>query len=126
VRPVQPVYLFDLAFQRAEWLSTRQTAVAENVVNANTPNYRAREVEPFEATLDRTALALSATDPRHIEFAPPATHASAFGGKIAARSGNDVSIEKELIKAGEVSRDYALNVSVVKTFHRMWMASLKG
>ena len=27
---------------------------------------------------------------------------------------------------GEVSRDFALNVSLVKSFHRMWMASAKA
>jgi flagellar basal-body rod protein FlgB len=124
---VQPIYLFDLAFQRAQWLSVRQTAVAENVVNANTPNFRARDVEPFEATLDKTALSMSSTRSGHISLASASvrtdTGNTSFG---IGKSGNDVSLEKELIKAGEVSRDYALNVSIVKSFHRMWMASVKG
>ena len=121
---VQPVYLFDLAFRRAQWLSTRQTTIAENVANANTPGYRARDIEGFEATLDRTELAMMTTDPRHIAFTPSPAHTSAFESKTS--KGNDVKLETELIKAGEVSRDYALNVSVVKTFHRMWMASVKA
>lgn len=128
---MQPVYLFDLAFQRSEWLSVRQTAVAENIANVNTPNYRARDVEPFEATLDQagTGLAMVATNPGHLSLESAPARASAIH---AARSwditshGNDVSMEKELIKAGEVSRDYSLNVSIVKSFHRMWMASVKG
>jgi flagellar basal-body rod protein FlgB len=41
-------------------------------------------------------------------------------------SGNTVSIEKELVKAGEVNSAFALNNSVVKTFHRMLLASAKG
>jgi flagellar basal-body rod protein FlgB len=122
---VQPVYLFDLAFQRAHWLSVRQTAVAENVANANSPNYRARDVEPFQETLNRTGLAMRATNPRHISFAEPLARESAFKASIA-QTGNDVNLEQELIKAGEVSRDYSLNTSIVKSFHRMWMASVKG
>ena len=61
---VQPIYLFDLAFQRSQWLSVRQSVVAENIANANTPNYRARDVEPFEATLDKTELAMAGTSSR--------------------------------------------------------------
>lgn len=125
---VQPIYLFDLAFQRAEWLSVRQTTVAENVANANTPNFRAGDVEPFEATLDKTALEMASTNPGHFSLASAPVRAEAGGKRSLAITGggNDVSLEKELIKAGEVSRDYSLNVSIVKSFHRMWMASVKG
>ncbi len=129
MRAVQPVYLFDLAFQRSQWLSVRQTAVADNVANANTPNYRAKDVEPFSATLDKTELAMVATNPGHLSLEGPPVRASAVQAPRSwdiTSHGNDVSIEKELIKAGEVSRDYSLNVSIVKTFHRMWMASVKG
>ena len=126
---MQPVYLFDLAFQRSQWLSVRQTAVAENIANVNTPNYRERDVVPFEATLEQTELQMVATNPGHLSLDTSPVRASALH---AARSwditshGNDVSMESELIKAGEVSRDYSLNVSIVKSFHRMWMASVKG
>ena len=37
-----------------------------------------------------------------------------------------MSLDKELIKAGEVARDFSLNTGIVKSFHRMWMASVKG
>ena len=126
---MQPIYLFDLAFQRSQWLAVRQTTVAENVANANTPNFRARDVEPFEATLEKTELAMVATSSSHLSLETSPVRAAAVR---QARSwditshGNDVSLEKELIKAGEVSRDYSLNVGIVKTFHRMWMASAKG
>ncbi len=40
-------------------------------------------------------------------------------------SGNSVSLEQELIKADEVNRAYALNTSIVKSFHRMLMMSAK-
>jgi flagellar basal-body rod protein FlgB len=123
---VQPVYLFNLASQHAEWLSTRQTTVAENVANANMPNYRARDIEPFERTLNQATLAMRATDPRHASFAASPARPSAFEGKVAETIGGGVSLEQELIKAGEITRDYSLNVSIVKSFHRMWMSSVKG
>ena len=41
-------------------------------------------------------------------------------------SGNSVSLEQELLKAGDVNRAYALNSGVVKAFHRMLLASVKA
>ena len=124
---VQPVYLFDLAFQRAQWLSARQATVAENVANANSPNFRARDIEPFEAILDRTALEMNSTRPGHISLAGAQVHTSPKSRTWDVTSnGNDVSLEKELIKAGEVTRDYSLTVAIVKSFHRIWMAGVRG
>ena len=39
------VYLFSLASQRTAYLSARQTLIAQNVANANTPAYKAVESE---------------------------------------------------------------------------------
>ncbi len=126
---MQPVYLFNLASRQAEWLATRQTIVAENIVNANTPGYRARDVEPFAVTLDKTELAMATTDPRHISFENSPESAALVRDPQhtgAAGKTNDVSLESELMRSSEVSRDYSLNVSVVKAFHRMWMVGVKG
>ena len=46
------IYLFQVASQKSQWLSARQTAVASNVANASTPGYRAVDVQPFSAVLD--------------------------------------------------------------------------
>jgi flagellar basal-body rod protein FlgB len=40
-------------------------------------------------------------------------------------SGNNVSLEQELIKAGEVNRAFRLNTSVAKAFHRMLLTSAR-
>ena len=126
---VQPIYLFDLAFQRSQWLTVRQSVVAENIANANTPNYRARDVEPFEATLEKSELAMAGSSSGHILPASlslrPMETRNAKSWDLAGQ-GNDVSLDKELIKAGEVARDFSLNTGIVKSFHRMWMASVKG
>ena len=44
---------------------------------------------------------------------------------LVTHSGNSVSVEQELMKAGEVARNHALNTSIAKSFHRMYLASLK-
>ena len=60
------IYLFQVASQKSEWLSGRQTAVASNVANANTPGYRALDVQPFSAVLDTSPLGMAATNPGHM------------------------------------------------------------
>src|SRR5262249_14141223 len=60
---LSPVYLFELGAQKAQWLSARQTAIAANVANANTPGYRAVDIQPFSAVLDSSPIELATTNP---------------------------------------------------------------
>lgn len=126
---MQPIYLFNLASQHNQWLSVRQAAIAGNIANANTPGFEAQDVEPFEAALDAAHLAMAATQPGHLAPSPtdaPAPETRAHEPWEVTHSGNSVSLEQELLKAGEANRAYALNIGVVKAFHRMLIASVKG
>src|SRR5690606_15842606 len=114
---MQPVNLFDIASKQAEWLSVRQTAVAGNIANANTPGYVAGDVEPFEKGLDRTPAGMAATQAGHlggIDKAAFEVHREEPTGAIRP-SGNSVVLEEELIKAGEVRRSFELNTAIVKS-----------
>ncbi len=126
---MEPIHLFELAAQQARYLSTSQSVIADNVANANTPGFRARALQPFSEVLDQTRLTLASTNPGHLDV--PATEAQAASTTDAdpwevAESGNSVSLEQELIKAGDVNRSYSLNSSLVKAFHGMLMSSVKG
>lgn len=125
---MQPVNLFDLASQQAQWLSAREAAVAGNIANVNTPGYKAMDVEPFEKVLQRTGVSMVATQKGH--FGEAATQAS-FPVKEDATatatmpSKNSVVLEDQMLKSGEVSRSFELNTAIVKAFHRLMMASMK-
>ncbi|MYZ46982.1 flagellar basal body rod protein FlgB [Propylenella binzhouense] len=123
------VYLFDLASRRAGWLAVRQATVAENVSNANTPGYSAREIEPFQDVLDSFGTKLAKTAPGHMDLEPAGLRTSTVervDGWDVTHSGNSVAVEDEMIKAGEVQRDFSLNTGIVKAFHRMVMMGLRG
>ncbi len=123
-----PVYLFDLASRQAQWLAARQTTISGNIANANTPGYRAKDVEPFAEILDKTKLAMTATSSGHIGFdasRPNATKVKKSDTWDTVYSKNSVSLEQEMIKAGEVNRQHSLNTSIVKAFHRMLMSSVR-
>jgi flagellar basal-body rod protein FlgB len=124
---VTQVYLFELASQRTQWLSTRQELVAGNVANANTPQYRAQDLKPFSAVLDQQ-FAMATTNPAHIT--PPETELAAdrqtdSDSADPTISGNSVNLQDEMMKLGEVGRDASMANSVKKIFHQMMMSSLK-
>jgi flagellar basal-body rod protein FlgB len=123
------VYLFGLAGQHNRWLATRQTVVAQNVANSNTPGYKTQDVVPFEETLETTRLSMARTAASHMQLSTDPA-AEPVIDEVAAsetlHSGNNVALEREFRKSGEISRSYTLNVSVMKTFNRMLLLSTKG
>ena len=126
---MQPVNLFALASQQARWLSVRQTAVSSNIANANTPGYGVVDVEPFEAVLNQTRVAMQATHPKHIAVGATADALAVRqvdDSKPLMPSGNTVVLEQELMKSGEVRRSMELNTAIVKAFHRMLMTTTRS
>jgi flagellar basal-body rod protein FlgB len=111
---VSKIPLFSLISQRIGWLSERQKVLAENVANADTPDYKARDLKPMDfAAMAGSAglrLAPAATNERHLD-------GRAGGSKVAAvkdgkaeqtLSGNSVSLESEMMKVAETAMDYQL------------------
>lgn len=126
---MEPVYLFSLASQRNDWLSVRQSAIAENIANANTPGFRAQDVTPFAAVFDDTRLAMVATNDAHmggVDARSERTDVKKAASWQVTYSGNSVSLEQEMVKSNEVSGMHALTTGVLKSFHRMMLTSVKG
>ena len=126
---MRPIHLFDLASQHNSWLTMRQTVLANNVANVNTPGYRALDLQPFDAVLQSTQLQMAATRAGHMlpdaSASAPSTEVEGEDSWDVYHSGSNVSLEQELIKAGEVNRAYSMNTGVVKAFHRMLMSTTR-
>jgi flagellar basal-body rod protein FlgB len=123
------VYLFGLASRRAEWLSNRQVVVSENIANVNTPGFKAKDIKGFSDAMETTRLAMAGSSPLHLsDVSGRAVDVDAVdeGTWGTVHSGNSVSLEQEMLKAGEISRDFALDTSVVKAFHRFLLTATKG
>jgi flagellar basal-body rod protein FlgB len=125
---VSEPYVFKLAAQRSDWLSTRQTLIAGNVANANTPGYRATDLQPFSSVLDATQVSMTTTNPMHM--AP--TDQELTAAQVVetepsdeTMSGNSVRLENEMIKLGDVNRDYTMGTNLKRVLHQMMMSVLK-
>lgn len=121
-------YIYSLASQRIGYLSSRQSLIAGNVANANTPQYRAQDLKPFSAVLDQMPFTMATTNPAH--FTPAASELDPerqtdSDSADPTISGNSVNLQDEMIKLGEVSRDSSMANSVKKIFHQMMMTALK-
>ena len=104
---MQPLQLFDTAFRRNEWLAQRQSLISANIANANTPGYKAKDIESFDDVM-RKAMPMSVTDPQHLsvgDSAGVARNANTDEAEVL-ESGNNVSLEEEFLKSSDVSRNY--------------------
>lgn len=106
--------LFSMLRTRMHWHQERQRLLAENVSNADTPQYRPRDLAPpqFDRHLARNApLSLARTEGTHIAAASQAGGSSRFdasrlGGYDVRPGGNAVNLEDEMIKVAGNQIDY--------------------
>ncbi len=113
------VPLFDALAKRMAWLSDRQTVLAENVANADTPGYVAKDLKPldFQNYLKQTtsSVSLVTTQPGHIavkrDIAETAVTRMAGDSGL---DGNRVSLEDEMMKVSQTANDFALTSTLYK------------
>ena len=111
--------LFSMLKTRMRWLEERQKLLAENVANANTPNYRARDLKQldFRTELEASLSSqpnLAVTQPGHIGGA---TGARSFdqnpaGGFETTPSQNSVVLEDEMMKVAQTQLDHQTAISL--------------
>ena len=108
------VPLLSMLKDRMRWLEARQQVLAQNVANADTPDYAARDLKPvdFESLVQKTVApanqGLTLTDPRHISISPTRGdfELQDHGDGEANPNGNSVSLEQEMIKISDTQAEY--------------------
>jgi len=110
--------IFSMLRTRMNWHQERQRVLAENVANADTPNYRPRDLAPldFGRQLQQTSgqLQLALTSPAHLS-SPSASGAFATerSGKYDVRpAGNAVNLEDEMMKVAANQMDHQAAISL--------------
>ena len=115
--PISDIPLFSMLRTRMQWHQERQRVLAENVANADTPGFRARDLTPLK--FDRIApssapgVTLARTDASHQGGGSTSTMggSGAFdtarnSGQEIRPTGNAVSLEEEMIKVAANQMDY--------------------
>jgi flagellar basal-body rod protein FlgB len=108
--PIADIPILAMLRERMQWQQARQQVLAENVANADTPDYQAKDLAPlqFSRELSAAAVTLERTDPNHIAAASGGTQFATDGsGNYEIRPrGNSVSHEDEMMKVATNQMDY--------------------
>jgi flagellar basal-body rod protein FlgB len=119
--------LFDLAEKRLAWTAQRQSVLASNIANANTPAFQARDVQSFESVLAGTgSIEPALTQPGHMSGTTPAGLASLIKDPPNARAldGNAVSLDQQLTKVADTETTQALVTTIWKKYTGMFSMAL--
>jgi len=122
-----------IAHEKASYAVARQTVVATNIANADTPGFKAMDLRPF-------AKVYAASETGFVPRATRAAHFTAESGPRSSRlganntliqtsdtvspNGNSVSLEQEMIKAAELRQDYDMALSIYRKSMDILKASI--
>jgi flagellar basal-body rod protein FlgB len=98
-------------------LSARQSAIADNIANIETPGYRARKVQ-FEQAL--TNAVADGTSPSSVS---PSTQTSLEPTRL---NGNNVNLDEETLSHVDTTMRYQLTVRAMDSKYGMLRDAIKG
>ena len=115
---LEDLKLFAMAQKSMDWLARRQEVLSENIANANTANYQAKDLKPLSfknlLTKDET---LHATTTNAMHISPAVEPASVEIVKErnpdeSKPNGNSVLLEEQMEKMGDVKGKYELAINL--------------
>lgn len=108
------------------YLSERQTLLAKNIANIDTPSYHAQDLKKqnFDKLVtEGSKLAMLTTSPKHIELLDRSsryavdTHAKTVQQKPG---GNNVVLEEQMGNVSDVSIQHQMTSTLLKKFHQLY------
>lgn len=103
-----------MAQAMARHAAARQGVIAENIAQADTPGFRARDLAGFGASY-HAAPSLKATRPTHLDWgatgAGPAVQVDRSAPAFSP-NGNTVSLEREMMRAAETRQSHELALAI--------------
>ena len=113
--------IFHLASRRVDYLGQRQTVLAANIANADTPGYMAHDLQPFAEYVEDggvNRLPPTRTHPLHLvgftANAGDARNSVMNDLYEAAPSGNEVVLEQQMIAVADTAAQHQLAVNLYR------------
>ncbi len=124
--------VFSLANQNMRYLSAREKVLAENIANASTPNYLAKDIEKpsflTEVQNSKANLTLSATHHKHFGQLKSQTDKTNDKGFVVYTpqpkdaltiDGNGVILEDQMNEASKASSEYKRMITIYNSYKNM-------
>lgn len=116
------ISLFTVMKQRLNWLTQRQEVLAQNIANADTPNYRAKDLAPFKfkhlLRHQSKGFGMSTTRVNHLSGGIKSRHGFS---EITTRkpyetspTGNGVVLEEQMMKVNATGMGHKLTTELYK------------
>lgn len=116
--------ILSMAKSLAAHATTRQTLVAENIANADTKSFRARDVKSFAEVYagpgaEGGGFAPAASRPGHVGYAPAGAPRPSEAFEIArldsdSPNGNSVSVEDQMVRAAAAQADHEMALTILR------------
>ncbi len=131
----QNIGLLNAIGAKMDYLNQRQTILAQNVANSDTPGYRPKDLKDYdfasmvdiENDKGLKAVKVATTDDQHMPNVDQAFDPKSRKQRDmyeVAPAGNSVIIEEQLIKAGKNTMDYNLMLNIYQKQIGMFKTAL--
>ncbi|RKQ72143.1 flagellar basal-body rod protein FlgB [Litorimonas taeanensis] len=100
--------IVNLTSSMASHAAQRHAVIAENIANSDTPNYKAKDLQPF-ADVYKAALQ-KGDDVTGVEFRTIESNM----GDTTSPNGNSVSLEDQMMRSAQTQNDHAMALMVYK------------
>lgn len=128
---IDKITLSDLGMAKLDWAAKRARLIAQNVANADTPGYKARDLDKFtfkDALQAVAPVTVARTNPLHLKGTIP--EQSRFvvrkNHKTPEESpdGNNVVVEEQMQKLSDASGAYSTAVTLMSAEDRLMKIAL--
>lgn len=103
----------------------RMAVIAENVANADTPGYKAKDMPAFSEVFAAEGEAMRVTRPGHFDGATTASQPMPDTSRgHEAPNGNSVSLEAEMVKSVEARQSHDMALAIYRATSDVIRASL--
>lgn len=123
--------LMGMVTEKMSWLTQRQRVLAQNVANANTPDYKAQDLRAldFRQALRTTQrnVPLNQTNPMHVTASTARDDFQVQRNRTPyeiSADGNRVVIEEQMFKLNETQNDYQLAARLFQKYGQMYKTAL--
>jgi flagellar basal-body rod protein FlgB len=132
--------MFGLIKERMSWVGQRQQVIAQNIANADTPNYRARDIKEFDfkkslrehapKNANGGGISMRVTHPMHMSGGGGASSSVASSATRkpyeTAPDGNSVILEEQMVKMNEAAVQHSTMVGLYRKHLSMIKSVVRG
>ena len=132
--------MFGLIKERMSWVGQRQQVIAQNIANADTPNYRARDIKEFDfkkslrehapKNANGGGISMRVTHPMHMSGGGGASSSVASSAARkpyeTAPDGNSVILEEQMVKMNEAAVQHSTMVGLYRKHLSMIKSVVRG